>query len=817
MNPNDEGAQAAADLACLFVCASAHPNPASMPRNHKHTRGESVPGGGGSAAASSSDSREAREAAATHARALEAALNPPSSSSSGGNSGPDLAALRSLSVGGFGHDGNRRRIWPLLLGVDTDELDRQAAAAAAAAASVAASSTAATPAASTAAQHLRAPRDYFSGVLSSRHALFSQIEKDLARSMAHLDVVKRAFKERKRSEARLALGRILHTLFSLHEGDLHYVQGFHDIAQVFLLVCAQPSDPSAPFSWASNARGEELAFHLTERLALLHLRDSLRPTLDAVVQTMSLIFPLLARADPPVHALLQRAHVQSFFSLSWILTWFSHNLDRLGDVARVFDFFLSSHPLMPVYATVALITQLREGLMQLQEQAVQEARNRWNEERRAELDAQAAQNAFAAAAAVSETGHSIPAATGAAAPSSSAADEDASFDPSSVTVEMSAVHLYFQNLPPLLDLDALFRRCQHLSADTPPAALIALVPELARAIPPDSPLLLLDGKGLDELPTKLTNYLDWKRMQKRNDTTAQQKQQLRQQEQPQQHSGATRGESSSNGHAAASSSRDHANNVPSSTEGEDDVDDSRKYVSVAAPLVSSTAAASSAVATAAAAATASSSKKSAKPVILTTRHTFRSRVGVKAAAAAAGSSSSSSSSNSAARGATGVVGALVSSCASLGSSGPVSVFAYPSVRAPLAHLVRFVLHARAKQLARNILAKGRAVSTKLRSRMRVGGGGPALRNNQLRGFAASSTKSSGVGGHSHPRGRMPRAATMLLLLLVALALLVAVVAILLGAYRVEIIERLPELLVRLPPSVSRWLNAFVQPATTNSD
>jgi hypothetical protein len=490
--------------------------------------------------------------------------------------------------------------------------------------------------------------------------------------------------------------------------------------------------------------------------------------------------------------------VQSFFSLSWILTWFSHNLDRLGDVARVFDFFLSSHPLMPVYATVALITQLREGLIQLQEQAVQEARNRWKEERRAKLDAQAAQNAFAAAAAISETGHSIPAA---ASPPSTfaaavAAAAEESFDASSVTVEMSAVHLYFQNLPPLLDLDALFRRCQHLSADTPPAALIALVPELARAIPPDSPLLLLDGKGLDELPTKLTNYLDWKRMQKRNVSEQQQ-----QQQQLQQHSGSTKGESSTNGHATASSGRNHTNNVRSSME-EDDIDDSRKYVSVAAPPVSSTAAASSAAATAAAAAAASSSKKSANSVVLATPHTFRNRAGAKAAAAV--DSSSSSSRAAPPRGATGVVGALVSSCASLGSSGPVSVFAYPSVRAPLAHLVRFVLHARAKQLARNILAKGRAVSTKLRSRIRGGGGGgSATRNNQRRGFAAGGNNkgSGGDGGHGRRgTGRMP--------LLVALALLVAVVAILLGAYRVEVLERLP--------SVDRWLSTILKPATTDS-
>ncbi|ETO31714.1 hypothetical protein RFI_05404, partial [Reticulomyxa filosa] len=55
--------------------------------------------------------------------------------------------------------------------------------------------------------------------------------------------------------------------------------------------------------------------------------------------------------------------VTPFFSLSWILTWFSHNIERFEDIARLYDFFLASHPLMPVYFTVAMIVDFREKLL----------------------------------------------------------------------------------------------------------------------------------------------------------------------------------------------------------------------------------------------------------------------------------------------------------------------------------------------------------------------------------------------------------------------------------------------------------------------
>lgn len=220
-----------------------------------------------------------------------------------------LEALRKLAPRGFVNDDMRRKVWPLLMGLSPSV----------------------------------AKKDYPHDRIRE-HRYTQQVEKDVARSMFHFDVNKN-WTKKTREESREALSRMINTLFSVHP-DLHYIQGFHDICSVFLMVC-----------------GEKLGYHVLERLSLLHIRESLRPSLEYVMEELNLIFPILERADPPVYQFLSQAHVQGFFTLSWVLTWFSHNLVRLSEVARVFDFLLASHPLMPVYLASSLVIHLREGLL----------------------------------------------------------------------------------------------------------------------------------------------------------------------------------------------------------------------------------------------------------------------------------------------------------------------------------------------------------------------------------------------------------------------------------------------------------------------
>lgn len=43
------------------------------------------------------------------------------------------------------------------------------------------------------------------------------------------------------------------------------------------------------------------------------------------------------------------------FCLPWFLTWFGHSLNHYKDVVRLYDFFLASPPLMPLYLTSVIV------------------------------------------------------------------------------------------------------------------------------------------------------------------------------------------------------------------------------------------------------------------------------------------------------------------------------------------------------------------------------------------------------------------------------------------------------------------------------
>ncbi len=43
-----------------------------------------------------------------------------------------------------------------------------------------------------------------------------------------------------------------------------------------------------------------------------------------------------------------------FFALPWFITWFSHDVTDINVVARLFDVFMGSHPLLPLYVCTAV-------------------------------------------------------------------------------------------------------------------------------------------------------------------------------------------------------------------------------------------------------------------------------------------------------------------------------------------------------------------------------------------------------------------------------------------------------------------------------
>ncbi|KAH0617315.1 hypothetical protein JD844_015357 [Phrynosoma platyrhinos] len=120
--------------------------------------------------------------------------------------------------------------------------------------------------------------------------------------------------------------------------ELHYYQGYHDIAVTLLLVS-----------------GQRMAIALLERLSTLHLRDFMDPTMDSTKHILNYLMPILQRESPQLHDFMQRAEVGTIFALSWLITWYGHVLANFHHILRLYDFFLASHPLMAVYFAAAVL------------------------------------------------------------------------------------------------------------------------------------------------------------------------------------------------------------------------------------------------------------------------------------------------------------------------------------------------------------------------------------------------------------------------------------------------------------------------------
>jgi hypothetical protein len=133
-----------------------------------------------------------------------------------------------------------------------------------------------------------------------------------------------------------------------------YYQGFHDVAGIFLSVLGDK---------------DVKLFQKFTRLYLIDfvLADNLS-ILDTIFNFS--VIPLLAYMDRDAYDLLNQddSNLFSRFCLSWILTWFSHDLSCVETTKRFFDACLASHPMFVIYATVSSIRLLTKTLNQFQPQ-----------------------------------------------------------------------------------------------------------------------------------------------------------------------------------------------------------------------------------------------------------------------------------------------------------------------------------------------------------------------------------------------------------------------------------------------------------------
>jgi len=175
-----------------------------------------------------------------------------------------------------------------------------------------------------------------------QHSEYNQVVLDVNRSLKRFPP---CIGEEERPLLQEQLTRLIIRVIITHP-NLHYYQGYHDIAITFLLVV-----------------GEDLGYQIVERLSVSHLKEFMAPTMEPTVKLLQFMYPILRQRNPALHSYLMKAEVGTIFALPWLITWFGHVLPDYNDVVRLYDFFLAQPPMMPIYLATAIVLYRQKEIL----------------------------------------------------------------------------------------------------------------------------------------------------------------------------------------------------------------------------------------------------------------------------------------------------------------------------------------------------------------------------------------------------------------------------------------------------------------------
>ncbi|KAM5475997.1 GTPase-activating protein gyp8 [Microsporum audouinii] len=124
---------------------------------------------------------------------------------------------------------------------------------------------------------------------------------------------------------------------------LCYFQGYHDIAQVLLLVLDRKH-----------------AYHALEHISLFRIRDYMLPSLSPALTHLQLLPAIITSVDQKLGQHL--AGIQPFFALAATLTLYAHDIEEYTDIARLYDFILAHEPVVSIYLFATIILSRKDEL-----------------------------------------------------------------------------------------------------------------------------------------------------------------------------------------------------------------------------------------------------------------------------------------------------------------------------------------------------------------------------------------------------------------------------------------------------------------------
>ncbi|KAG5294594.1 GTPase activating protein gyp10 [Histoplasma ohiense] len=222
----------------------------------------------------------------------------------------DIHALASLclSEGGLMQDDLRQAAWPILLGYDPNS------------------------------NHLTGSEWTKMPV----HDDEEQVKLDVDRSFVHYPNCQ---SEKELDGKKKQLSELITKILRKYP-MLCYFQGYHDIAQVLLLVL-----------------GVEQASSALERISLFRIRDYMLPTLAPALKHLHLIPAIIHSSDRKLYRHL--SGTKPFFALAATLTLYAHDIQEYSDIARLYDFILSHEPVVSIYLFAAVILSRKKELFEI--------------------------------------------------------------------------------------------------------------------------------------------------------------------------------------------------------------------------------------------------------------------------------------------------------------------------------------------------------------------------------------------------------------------------------------------------------------------
>lgn len=165
--------------------------------------------------------------------------------------------------------------------------------------------------------------------------VYQQILKDVARSGSHIS---QNATESETESFHEQLAQLICWVLHRHS-TLNYYQGYNDIAATVLIVM-----------------GLEKALNVLEAISLEFLERFMERTMEKVNQELFFIFALLERVHPSLLEHLENVELFPHFALAEYTTWYAHKYaENRRLLHRLFDYFLGSPPLMPLYLSTVIV------------------------------------------------------------------------------------------------------------------------------------------------------------------------------------------------------------------------------------------------------------------------------------------------------------------------------------------------------------------------------------------------------------------------------------------------------------------------------